>query len=617
VKTLGKEQLVKWKKNYFIGFVAMKESSSQVIESPKLSFDSQNYQHCIYLINNQAEKTYEDCLLLGGCYFHLKEYQKALELYLFLKKTYSYSKDILMNLSVVHMCMQQLDQAKLYCEEILKKNQNDEQASLLMAEIFEKKEDYSLCESYLKKAYEVSKSTSCLLRIVQVFEKQDKGIQAIKCIKEAYNQGIKNSTILNRLAWFFLKKNEFIEAKKYFLEALLLDPKNVNALVNLGNLYLETMQVVLAKEVLTNLSKLPLDPETLLSKGRLERELGFIDAAEASLNVVVKSGDQRQKNMALWNISHMQLIKRDFENGWKNYENRLLEDISGVGNLNSSKMWKGEPLKNKAILIFSEQGYGDSIQFLRFLPWLKDQAKQVYLVVSKSLETLVKSNPFFKGINLVFSKESFQYNCWSFLPSLAKYYGVNANNVPVTKGYLFPDKNRVDYFSSFIDSDLNKLKVGLVWKGNSNRYLDSYRSLSLFDFSPLLSVKGVSFYSFQKGDGETDLLNDSYSMKIHNLSSCIEDFSDSAALLSHMDLLITIDSAMAHLGGAIGKETWVLNRFASDWRYGIQQEDCMWYDSFKLYNQKSIDSWKNVIDQLVVDLGKKSEERLSRISYSG
>jgi len=93
---------------------------------------------------------------LGGCYFHLKDYQKALELYLFLGKTYSYSKDVLMNLSNVYMCMQQLDQAKSCCEEILKKDQNNEQANSLMAEVFEKKEDYFLCENYLKKNNEIS-----------------------------------------------------------------------------------------------------------------------------------------------------------------------------------------------------------------------------------------------------------------------------------------------------------------------------------------------------------------------------------------------------------------------------------------------------------------------------
>lgn len=291
-----------------------------------------------------------------------------------------------------------------------------------------------------------------------------------------------------------------------------------------------------------------------------------------------------------FNYSYLLLRNGRYREGWALLESRH------EGKINTPDLpferWRGKPLSGKSILIWPELGFGDQIQFCRYAPLLKKAgASRVVLSCPKELELLFTS---LEGIEVMpadVRSERFDY--WTMPLSIPNHFAFIPENVP----YLHADPEKMAKWQARLPED-GKRKIGLVWKGNPLHENDDRRSLcSLTALAPLWDAKDASFFSLQKGEGEKEAT--SSALPLAHLGSEITDFADSAAIISMLDLVISVDTSIAHLAGAMGKPCWVLlPYFKTDWRWLKDRSDSPWYPSIRLFRQKQDNDWESVIREI-------------------
>jgi tetratricopeptide (TPR) repeat protein len=244
--------------------------------------------------------------------------------------------------------------------------------------------------------------------------------------------------------------------------------------------------------------------------------------------------------------------------------------------------WDGSPMPNGSIVLWFEQGLGDTIQFLRFAAQVKERVGKVILVCPTPLRALAASCP---GIDEIIGDGSPHPNADVQVPllSLPRLLGTTVETIPNSGPYLFVDDSLRDKWRDRITAS-GKLKVGIVWQGNPHYTGDRYRSVALEQFRPLAQVPGVQLFSLQKNHGCEQLADLAGEMNIIDLASHISgDFLDTAAAMVNLDLVVSVDSSVAHLAGALGKPVWILLPFNNDWRWLQHRGDSPWYPSARLF----------------------------------
>ena len=266
--------------------------------------------------------------------------------------------------------------------------------------------------------------------------------------------------------------------------------------------------------------------------------------------------------------------------------------------------WDGQSsLENKKIVIVAEQGYGDFIQFVRFTALMKMQKAQVYLYCSERLQELLLTCESVDG--LYDEQKAYHY----FVPvmSLPHYLQWNYRNSQFRFPYLAANKERICHFSSKIQS--GKLKIGLVWSGSVNNINDRNRSIPIDYFERLFKKTDIQLYSLQVGERSEDYKKYSWGNSIIDLTPYIHNFADTAALIELLDLVISVDTAVAHLTGALNKPGLVLLPEVPDWRWLLNSDKTLWYDTLTLIRQKNRGDWGSVIDAVIQSVDIKQEVR--------
>ena len=343
--------------------------------------------------------------------------------------------------------------------------------------------------------------------------------------------------------------------------------------------------------------------EAWSNKGVTLHELKHFDEALAHYDKALSLKPDYHE--ASWNKSLSLLLQGDFENGLPLYESRWdLENGSEiVGKRFFDKpTWLGiNSLKDKIILLYAEQGLGDSIQFCRYVKLVAGLGSKVILEVPQSLAGLMKglegvSQLVIKGEDLPF----FDYQCP--LLSLPLAFKTNLNTIPNPSRYINLDNhsNKIMEWKERLGLK-TKPRVGLVWSGNSNHKNDHNRSLLLQEILPFLSNQ-YEYISLQKEVREIDKLTLGSNPHILSFNSYLNDFLDTAALIDNLDLVISVDTSVAHLSAALEKKTLVLLPGVPDWRWLFDREDSPWYSSIKLYRQPVIGDWNSVLDRVKFDL---------------
>ncbi len=291
------------------------------------------------------------------------------------------------------------------------------------------------------------------------------------------------------------------------------------------------------------------------------------------------------------NMALAYLVAGDFTNGWREYEWRYQSKARPARKL-PQPLWTGEDLAGKTILLHHEQGFGDTIQFMRYAPLVAARGARVVLEVQPGLARLAAT---LKGpAQVVAAGEAlppFDFHCP--LLSLPERFGTDLASIPVNLPYFALEAKAVARWHREI-GDQPALKVGLVWAGNANHQNQSQRSLDLERLVPLLELPGISWFSLQVGERAGDLAR-LPTGAIVDLSRGLTDFAETAAAIADLDLVIAIDTSVVHLAGALGRPVWAMLAFAPDWRWLLGREDSPWYPSVRLFRQPRPGDWDSVI----------------------
>ena len=301
------------------------------------------------------------------------------------------------------------------------------------------------------------------------------------------------------------------------------------------------------------------------------------------------------------------LLRGDYAAGWAGYETRW----RAVPALNTTRPihaaeWTGEPLSGEPVLAYAEQGLGDTLQFVRYVPLLAARGARVVLLVQAPLKALLVR---VEGVASVhaFGESLPPVKYQVALLSLPRLFGTTLDCVPASIPYLRVDERHRAAWARRLAAPPG-LRVGLVWAGDprpSDRHatvVDRRRSIRLAEFSPLWSVPGVQWYSLQKGRAASQSRDPSLGVRLIDHTDRLHDFADTAALVLNLDLVISVDTSVAHLAGALGKPVWLLSRFDGCWRWLLARDDSPWYPTLRIFRQAVPFQWGEEIERVAAAL---------------
>ena len=392
-----------------------------------------------------------------------------------------------------------------------------------------------------------------------------------------------NPQILDAIGHTWQCQKDFDKAIDYWRRAVELNPDYADAWQNLGLAH--EHQNELPEAIACHQKVTALRPEQSKSHrllGSAQLDYGLLPAARQCFDRAVELAPDDPE--AIWQRFFLRGLVGEFPDAWADYECRFqLPGRTTPDPGFTVPRWQGETLPGKTLLLYAEQGYGDTIQMIRYAPRVAERAGRILLWVPNSLRTLLSK---MNGVDEVITTKPPAGTFHAHLPlmSLPGVFGDSLETLP----------KQVPYLGDFPQTNTRKpMKVGLSWAGSGNQPLDR-RSVLLSDLTPLTSVDGVEWHSIQLGKGFGQITDSRWASVIQDCSDQLTDFSATAAVMAELDLIICVDSAVAHLAGALGKPVWILLSFAPDWRWGWEGETSPWYPSARLFRQEYGETWASV-----------------------
>jgi tetratricopeptide (TPR) repeat protein len=428
-----------------------------------------------------------------------------------------------------------------------------------------------------------------------------------------------------------LHDRRFPEAGRAFAAVLAVQPDCVEALAQLGQLLFQANELpaalgclqqaarispqmpglnALMAAILRKLGRLdesavcceresrisPNDPDAHynLALGRSLRQARQTEAALDCFTAAVRLAPSDSR--AHWELGTTQLALGQYRAGWKEFEWRWkLPDFTTPPPRYEQSQWDGQDLGGQRIFLHCEQGYGDVIQFSRYATLVAARAGHVMLGCPKPLQPLMETVP---GVaEVVTTRQDLPpFDTHAPLMSLPSIFGTTLETIPATIPYLHP---RVSTSSrgKWVE-DLPEKKVGIVWAGSSAHPNDANRSLPLKFLKPLLELPGIRWHSLQVGEAAQALAHPDFAGKVVNLGSRFGDFHDTAEAINELDLVLAVDTAVAHLAGAMGKTVWLVLPYEAEWRWMTAREDSPWYPTIRLFRQSSPGNWEELLERV-------------------
>ncbi|HVT87535.1 MAG TPA: tetratricopeptide repeat protein [Tepidisphaeraceae bacterium] len=432
-----------------------------------------------------------------------------------------------------------------------------------------------------------------------VLEATDRIDDAIAAQRRALSLHAEYPEALNNLGNLLLGKRDFAAAIEMLQKALALRPHYPEGLNNLGNAFREMGRIDSALDCFHRaISLRPQFAPAHLSLGASLIDKGEIRQAISHLRQAIAIEPDSAE--AHHNLGAALLLMGDFENGWIEYEWRLrMKKVLKSNQQFSRPIWNGEPLNGRKLLIRAEQGFGDTIQFCRFIPMIAKQAGKLAGICPPELIKLLRCFEDVEWRTTGDSLPDFDVHC--SLMSLPRILKTTEATIPSHVPYLKVDPILSSRWRKRLNA-LPGMKVGLAWAGRSEHARDRERSISPTAFKPLMSLPNIQGFSLQKVDGISAISSLASDLNLIDWTNELNDFADSAALIDNLDLVITVDTAIAHLAGALGKKCWTLLPFAPDWRWMLARDDSPWYPTMRLFRQPAIGDWNSVISQITREL---------------
>ncbi len=436
-----------------------------------------------------------------------------------------------------------------------------------------------------------SKDAMYFTNLGNVLQIQGRLEAAVDCYQRAIELNPASATTHGNLglAWQFLGRLE--DAARSFEKALKLDPRIAVAHTNLGNVL--QAQGRLEEAVACHeraLAVEPMNPEVYSNlgsvfdlQGRMADSLAAYDRALAL---------KPDFAVALFNRSLLRLRRGDFAAGLPDYEHRW--HLNKRRNFREPQ-WYGEPLRGARILLYPEQGLGDTVQFLRYVPMVQAAGGQVILEVQPQMRRLAAQMPDVAEIICVGEPlPSFDWHCP--LMSLPLAFGTTLDTIPSKVPYLTVPQE-ADIPRRHLGED-DGLRVGIAWAGSPAHLRDRFRSIPLEFLKPLLELEGARFFSLQLGPAAKQLSDADAPHGVVDLAPGIGDMAETEILIASLDLVIAVDTAVAHLAGALGKPVWVMLPRVPDWRWFLDREDSPWYPTMHLFRQSTLGGWASVVEAI-------------------
>jgi tetratricopeptide (TPR) repeat protein len=404
----------------------------------------------------------------------------------------------------------------------------------------------------------------------------------------------------NNLGLALHRQGKLAQARAEFETVLARDADYLHARINLANTLRVSGEARAARNELEQaLSRDSDSVDVLNNLGAVCQELGQVDDARGFLEraVALEPGSAQVR----WNLALAQLKLGDFSRGWENFESRWegWEHLMGGYRLPPDRAWRGASAQGKHLLLWAEQGFGDTLQFIRFAKDLALRGAKVTVVAQGELVSLLHSAP---GVSAVYPESAPlpDYDEHCPLMSLPHFLGIGSDRVALrgTAPYLSAAPDLTATWHRRLGAYAG-LKVGLVWAGSARRQnpelaaIDARRSIAFTRLAPLVAIPGCSFFSLQK-DSATST-EAAGTLGIHDLSGELRDFSDTAAVIANLDLVVSVDTAVAHLAGALGKPVWLLNRYDGCWRWLQDASDSPWYPTLRQFRQAQPGDWDSAI----------------------
>jgi Flp pilus assembly protein TadD len=443
--------------------------------------------------------------------------------------------------------------------------------------------------------------TGAYYNLGNVYRDQGQFSEAFKCYQKAIQLNPGHTEAFINIGIIFKMQGRFDEEAACYQKAIQLDPRSAAAFFNLGHHFFEKEQFDKALACYEKVSLLnPQSAHAYMNLGLVLRIEGRNEEALACYRKAVLLNPNDAS--AHWNLSNVLLLIGNYREGWEEFEwFRKTEDCNKRQRNFPQPLWNGSDIEGRTMLLHAEEGFGDTLQFIRYAPFVVQRGAKVIVESQKELTSLLKN---VNGIQDVISHGSelppFDIHCP--LMSLPRVFGTTLENIPAHTPYLSPAPSQVREWRERLQRDHSHTKIGLVWSGGG---LPFRKSCSLELFSPLASLQGISFYSLQKGSPAKQSKSAPEGMKLTDYTDELRNFSDTAAFIENLDLIITVDTAVAHLAGALGKKVWTLLPFVPDWRWLLNRDDSPWYPTMKLFRQPSLGDWRSVIAEIVDTLRKK------------
>ena len=480
---------------------------------------------------------------------------------------------------------------------------------------------YSL-GNVLKEQGKLDKAIECYQRAIKInpdfakannnlgaaLQEQGKLEDAVEKYEHAIDLDPGYAMAYNNLGSVLQELGKLEEAVESYEHAIDLDPGYAMAYNNLGSALQELGK---PEDAVENYDRaIELDPGYAMAYNNLGsalQELGKLEEAVESYEHAIEL--LPDEATAHKNMSTVLLLTENFKEGWLEYEWRLRTKDHGLRTFQQPR-WEGARLDGKSIFVHAEQGFGDTIQFIRYLPMVQALGGHVIFECGRNLYRLLKNCP---GIDCIVermsdNKTSIPFDVHVPLLSLPGILGTALETISSVVPYITVDSGLVAEWRKRFVRDEN-FKIGIVWTGNP-KFRNRNRSCSLVDFAPLATIPGFTVYSLQKGKASEEIFYHSDGMEIINLENELNDFADTAAAIANLDLVISTDTAVVHLAGSIGKPVWTLLHRIPDWRWLLNRDDSPWYPSMRLFRQTELHDWTSVFEQvkeaLIKEVAKSS-----------
>jgi len=427
-------------------------------------------------------------------------------------------------------------------------------------------------------------------------------VMKIEWLLKLIQLGVDSINVYFNLANTYKMLGELEESTRYYQIVLSQDEHYFGALVNLGVVELWLGHFSAALSYFEKAKNIRFDDYILLNNlGMTYHALQRIDEAEMCYEKAVAT--EKNRSEAYWNWSLLLLLKGEYEKGWQYYEHRweLEEELLDVKRKFNQPKWCGENIAGKTLFVYCEQGYGDAIQFFRFVDLLSRQGVKIILECPPALKKLFENTCSEITVQSIPPRES-EFDVHCALMSLPLVMNITLDDLPMLENYIGPEVDG----DKCIEKLGSKTKIGVVWSGNPRKQnpvhhlIDKRRSIPLVEMASLFDLDTYEFYSLQK-----DTKDNIQQFPIKDRMDEVTDFSDTANLIAQLDLVISVDTAVAHLAAAMGKPVWVLSRLDGCWRWLLGRDDSPWYPSVRIFRQTNANDWKQVIKEVRTVLEKK------------